>query len=182
MPGNIVVTGRPGSGKTTLVMRIAERLAARGFKAGGFITEEIRKGRGRVGFLVRDLAGNAKVLAHVSYRGKQRVGKYGVDVAAFESIALHALMSGKEEADLLIIDEIGRMELFSPSFRSALPGLLDAPVPVLATAHSGSDAFTDALLARDDVIVHVLDQKNRESILEVIDGSMHRILTERRTP
>jgi nucleoside-triphosphatase len=178
MPNNILLTGRPGSGKTTLVMRLVEGFAADGFKAGGFITEEIREGPHRVGFEVRDLGGGTAILAHVGYKGKHRVGKYGVDVEAFERIALHALKIGKKEADLLVVDEIGRMELFSSTFRSTLLGLLAAPVPLLATVHAGKDDFSEDVLLRDDVFVFCLSPTQRENLLEVIDESMRRILTD----
>ncbi len=178
MSDNILVTGRPGSGKTTLVVRLVERFAQRGFKTAGFVTEEIREGRDRIGFQVRDLGGDAGILAHVAYKGGQRVGKYGVDVASFERIALRALEGGAG-ADVMIIDEIGRMELFSAAFRSTLKDLLDAPVPLLATAHSGNDAFLADILSRDDVSVYALGPANREALLEVIYGSIRRILTDR---
>jgi nucleoside-triphosphatase len=178
MPDNILVTGRPGSGKTTLVTNLAERFTARGFKVGGFVTEEIREGPHRVGFRVRDLRGDAAVLAHIACKGKHRVGKYGVDTAAFEEIAVPALQAGKEETDLLIVDEIGRMELFSGVFRDLLLLILDDPVPLLATAHSGKDGFLAGILARDDVSLYTLRPAERERLAEVIDGSMSRILTD----
>jgi len=178
---NILVTGRPGSGKTTLVVRLRERLLDDGFKAGGFVTEEIREGSQRVGFEVRDLRGDTAILAHTGRKGKHRVGRYGVDVEAFEKIALSALETGKKEADLIVVDEIGRMELFSSSFRTALLELLDMPLPLLATAHAGNDSFTASILERDDVAVHRLSTTEREKVLEVIYGQMNRILTERRT-
>jgi nucleoside-triphosphatase len=181
MLGNILVTGRPGSGKTTLVVRLQERFTAGGFKVGGFVTEEIREGSQRVGFEVRDLRGDTAILAHTRHKGKHRVGRYGVDVEAFERIALNALETGKKEAELIVIDEIGRMELASSSFRSTLLELLDMPLPLLATAHAGNDSFTTSILERDDVTVYRLSPTERDRVLEVIDGEMNRILTERRT-
>jgi len=178
MANNILVTGRPGSGKTTLVLKLVERLYGGGFKAGGFVTEEIREGPHRTGFEVRDLGGSKAILAHVDRKGKPRVGKYGVDVKAFERIALRALEIGKKEADLLIVDEIGRMELFSNLFRSTLLELLGTPLPLLATVHMGSDAFTSDILSRGDVSVYRLNPAQREDLLEVVDGSIRRILTD----
>jgi nucleoside-triphosphatase len=178
MPHNILITGRPGSGKTTLVKKLAEGLTAGGFKTAGFITEEIREGVRRVGFEVRDLGGGSAVLAHVDCRSKQRVGKYGVDVAAFERIALHAINVDRKEKDLLVIDEIGRMELFSSAFRSAITGLLDAPLPFLATVHSGKDAYLERVLSRKDIYTYNLTPANREGLLEVVYGQMNRVLTD----
>jgi nucleoside-triphosphatase len=178
MPDNILVTGRPGSGKTTLVTSLAERFTARGFKVGGFVTEEIREGPHRVGFRVRDLRGDMAVLAHIAYKGKQRVGKYGVDLAAFESVAVPALRAGKEEVDLLIVDEIGRMELLSQAFRDLLPTLLEAPLPLLATVLSGNNDFLTDILSREDVSLHILRPTDREILVEVIDDSMNMILTD----
>jgi nucleoside-triphosphatase len=178
MPDNILVTGRPGSGKTTLVTSLAERYSERGFKVGGFVTEEIREDANRVGFLVRDLGGDTGILAHVTYKGKLRVGKYGVDVATFERIALHALGDGREKADLLVIDEIGRMELISSAFRSIIPEILDASIPMLATAPAGGDAYIRAIHSRKDVTSYAINAANRVSIEEVIDDYMHRILTD----
>jgi nucleoside-triphosphatase len=176
MPNNILVNGRPGSGKTTLVVELVERLAGCGFKAGGFVTEEIREGPNRAGFEVRDLGGSRAILAHVQRKGKPRVSKYGIDIVAFESIALPALEIGKKEADLLVVDEIGRMELFSSTFRSTLLELLVLPVPLVATVHAGNDAFTEDILSRKDVSVYGLNPGQREELLEVVYGSMHKIL------
>lgn len=178
MPNNILLTGRPGSGKTTLALKLVKRLQGEGFKAGGFVTEEIREGPQRSGFEVRDLGGDKAVLAHVDRKGKPRVGKYGVDIEAFERIALRALEIGKKEADFLVVDEIGRMELFSAPFRSILLELMEMPVPVLATVHMGGDAFTSDIMSRTDVSVYRLNPAQRDDLLGVVDGSIRRILTD----
>jgi nucleoside-triphosphatase len=178
MPNNILVAGKPGSGKTTLVVSLVEKLSHERFKAGGFVTEEIREGSHRIGFEVRDLGGGKAVLAHIDYKGKPRVGKYGVDVEAFEDIALRALQIGKKEADLLFVDEIGRMEMTSPSFLSAVLELMDLPIPLLATIHSGTHDFTNAVLRRSDVSVYRINTATREDILGVINDSLHAILED----
>ena len=178
MPNNILVTGRPGSGKTTLVIKVVESLAAEGFKAAGFVTEEIRKGSHRSGFEVRDLRGDTAVMAHIDYAGQPRVGKYGVDLEAFERIALNALDTREEEVDYLVIDEIGRMELASDTFRSVLMQLLDTPTPLLATVHKARDPFTGAVLDREDALAYDIGPGSRNSLLEVIDGALRGILAE----
>jgi nucleoside-triphosphatase len=77
----ILLTGRPGCGKTTLIKRIASKL---GRAAGGFYTEEIRRGRTRVGFKLVTLDGDEAVLAHVDFKTSERVSKYGLDLSALE--------------------------------------------------------------------------------------------------
>lgn len=175
---NILVTGRPGCGKTTLVLKVVRELAAAGFKARGFVTEEMREGSSRVGFMVRDLAGETAVLAHAARRVGPRVGKYGVDTLAFERVALRALDTGDEDFDLLVVDEIGRMELCSDSFRSLLPGLFDSPLPLLATVQAGDNPLTRRLLEREDVRVHGLSVSNRDEIAGVIYEELLSLLAE----
>ena len=178
MPNNIMVTGRPGSGKTTLVIKVVESLAAEGFKAAGFVTEEIRGGSHRSGFKVRDLRGDTAVMAHVDYAGTPRVGKYGVDLEAFEKVALKALDTREEEVDYLVIDEIGRMELASNTFRSVLMQLLDNPMPLLATVHKAKNTFTSTVLNREDTLAYDIGPGSRGDLLEVIDGRLRGILAE----
>ncbi|NIT02688.1 MAG: NTPase, partial [Candidatus Latescibacteria bacterium] len=76
------ITGPPRSGKTTLVMRLLEKLPE--VKAAGFYTEEIRERGERKGFKLISLSGASGVLSHVDIKSSRRVGKYKVDVEGFE--------------------------------------------------------------------------------------------------
>src|ERR671930_595519 len=86
----ILLEGRPGIGKTTVARRLVEVLRMMGASVSGFTTEEIRDRGRRLGFRVESLSGPSAVLAHVDLSGPPRVGKYGVDLAAFERVVLHA--------------------------------------------------------------------------------------------
>jgi len=66
------------------------------------------------------LEGETAVLAHVDFPGPFQVGKYGVDVAALDTVGVQALRKAIEEKRLVVVDEIGKMELFSTAFREAV--------------------------------------------------------------
>ncbi|GAY59397.1 hypothetical protein CUMW_194220 [Citrus unshiu] len=134
-----LVTGPPGVGKTTLIMRVLESLKASNpsLKVHGFYTGEIRQGGQRVGFEVVTLDDRRAPLASInasspeSYRWPT-VGRYKVDVASFEAIALPELQV-RADTDLFVIDEVGKMELFSSSFFPAVLRILESNIPVLAS-------------------------------------------------
>lgn len=127
----ILLTGDPGCGKTTALRRVVETLRDV-VPITGFLTEEILAGGRRVGFQGRTLDGRTFPLAHVDKRGPFRVGPYGVDVAGLESVGVPSL-EPTSITRLVVIDEIGKMESFSPVFRAAVEGLLAGDVPLLAT-------------------------------------------------
>jgi nucleoside-triphosphatase len=130
-------------------------------RAHGFVTEEIRERGRRVGFSVERLGGERGVLAHVDLPGPPRVGRYGVDLAEFERIAIPAL---DEARDVAVVDELGKMELASPAFVGAVEALFARPVAVLATVLTAGHPFTDALKARDDVEVVPLRRAERDAL------------------
>ena len=150
MAVKILVEGRPGAGKTTVAVRLADLLAERGVELGGFVTHEMRERGRRVGFAVETMGGKRATLAHVSLLGPPRVGRYGVDVDAFERLALPTLEKAPPRG-VVVVDEIGKMELASHGFREALVRLLDGPAGVVATIHVFGDPFTDAIKRRRDV-------------------------------
>lgn len=133
----------------------------------GFLTREVREGERRTGFRIESVAGEEGTLARVGHRGGPRVGRYGVDVEAFERIALPAL-EDVSAGSVLIIDELGKMELASERFRDAVGALFDADIPIVATVHAQRHPFTDALKRRGDVEVRRVTRANRDALPEEI--------------
>ncbi|UCD28205.1 MAG: NTPase [Planctomycetota bacterium] len=156
---NILITGSPGVGKTTVIMRLVEYLSDR--KVAGFYTEEIRRGGQRLGFRVETFAGESAVLAHVDIKSQQRVSRYGVDVAAFEKLILLEL---SRPCDIIIIDEIGKMECFSHPFITAVLQLLDKSIPVVATIAVKGGGFISEVKDRDDVEIWQVNKVNRDEL------------------
>jgi len=127
----ILLTGLPGCGKTTAVMEITENLDSK--KVAGFYTREIRQNNTRQGFRWARLDGTGGVLAHVDIKGPLRVGKYGVDVAGFEKAVVPVLDVKQTDAELFVLDEIGKMECLSEKFVGAVRRLFASEKSVLAT-------------------------------------------------
>ena len=127
----ILLTGHPGSGKTTSVRGLVERLRGR-VPMTGFFTEELRESGRRVGFQGVTIDGRTFALAHVRTGGSLRVGPYGVDLAGLESIGLDAL-TPREPGVLVVLDEIGKMECLSEAFKTRVARLLEDDTPLIAT-------------------------------------------------
>ena len=120
----------------------------------------------RVGFRIETFKGGRGVLAHVDLPGPPRVGKYGVDLEAFDRVALAALEPPAGGA--MVIDELGKMELGSARFREAVSALLEADVPLVATVHAFHHPFTDELKQRPDVEVIRLSRANRDELPDLL--------------
>ncbi len=161
----VLVTGRPGVGKTTLVRRAIAGLSR---PVRGFYTQEVRNRGRRVGFQVHTLSGKSGWLAHVSRRSGPRVGRYRVDVAGFEALVLPELDPRAPRETLFLLDEIGPMELLSPLFQERVERLFEGPWPLLATVVLRPHPFVDALKSRDDVFLIHLTPENREAWLQAL--------------
>lgn len=162
---NIFLEGEPGIGKTTLVRQVAGGISY--LSIGGFYTAEIREQGKRVGFRIQTFDGLSTILSHKKYHSGPRVGKYRVDMPAFERIGVAALEKALAEAEVILIDEIGKMELFSRRFKDTLIRCLDSPKSVLATVMLRPHPFTDQLKQRSDV-----------KLLEVTLENRHRLVNE----
>ncbi|MEW6143197.1 MAG: nucleoside-triphosphatase [Chloroflexota bacterium] len=158
----LLITGKPGCGKTTLVRTVVEWSRA---DAGGFYTEEIREDSERRGFRIVTLGGRSAVLSHVNIRGPYRVGRYGVDLAALEEVGVLAIRDAIARHEVVVIDEIGKMELLSPRFRQAVLESLGSGKKVLATVMLAVSPFASRLKSRADVSVIVLDRASWHRIL-----------------
>lgn len=163
MHTKILLTGHPGCGKTTLIRKVIAQIPG---PSAGFYTQEIRSAGRRVGFDLLILDGLQGVLAHVNIHGSHRVGRYGVDIAILDELAVPALYQGIKESGLVVIDEIGPMELLSPRFRQAVLDVLESPVRVLGTIVRRSIPFTDALKARSNIELINVQLDNREQLVQ----------------
>ena len=168
MIGKVLLTGRPGCGKTTLVKRVVNELAV---PAGGFYTEEIRE---RGGFKLVTLDGKEAVLAHVDFKTPQRVGKYGLDLSALEIIGVEAVRAAVRARKLVVIDEIGPMEIRSASFRDVVHEALDSGAPILGTITARPFPFTDAIKKRRDLALIEVRPDNREQLVSELSEQFKR--------
>jgi len=157
---NILIKGKPGSGKTTLIMKVINALKNK--TAGGFYTQEMRRGGKRLGFVAKTLDGREQTLAHVEIKSKLRVGKYGVDINTIDKLIVDSIERAIQDKDIIIIDEIGKMEMFSENFKSAVKKALDSQKKVLATIPVYSNAFLESITARKDVEIFNLNVDNRD--------------------
>ena len=163
----VLLTSRAGCGKTTLIKRVVNNLPQR---AGGFYTEEIRDGVTRAGFKIVTLDGKEVVFAHVDLKTPEHVGKYRLDLSALDRIGVGALRQAVRARRLVVVDEIGPMEIRSPNFREAVNEALDSELPVLATIFARSLPFTDTIKSRPDVTLIEVRPDNRERlVLELSD-------------
>jgi nucleoside-triphosphatase len=161
-------------GKTTLVLRVLDSLPPE--TACGFVTRELRRDRQRVGFAVATLAGESATLAHLDIRSPHRVGRYRVDLAAFESTALPAIDPARVTAPLIVIDEIGKMECLSGRFRELVVAALGSDRAVLATIGLSRNNFIEDLKARPEIIFLHVTQQNRDQLLGQVGGWAREVL------
>ena len=161
----LLLEGRPGIGKTTVARRLVTLLQRAGVPVGGFTTGELRTGGRREGFVVEAVSGAREVLAHVDLPGPPRVGRYGVDLAAFERVVLPAL-GDPGPGGVVVVDELGKMELASAAFCETVVELLGRDVAVVATVHLARHWFTDALKRRPDIRVVRVTEATRDGLPE----------------
>ncbi len=158
---HILITGRPGVGKTTVIREMARRLED--CHPAGFYTEEIRVQGMRKGFRLVCLDGRQQILSHADHPGPERVGRYGVDVAGFERL-LAELDLRHASAGVIVLDEIGKMECLSKRFREEVTALLDSSRTIIATIALKGEGFIQQVKQRPDCRLVTVTVENREHL------------------
>jgi len=166
----LLLTGNPGVGKTTVLMKTVNALKERGIRVGGMISREVREGGTRVGFEILDLSsGRRGWLAHVNQKSGPQVGKYRVNMEDLNAIGARAVTEAVEKCDIIVIDEIGPMELFSERFKEAVQKALGSRKLVIAVIHwKVTDKLINETKSREDSETFTVTQETRDKLPEII--------------
>jgi len=166
----LLLTGSPGVGKTTVLLRVVESLKAKGYSVGGMVSREVRSDKTRVGFEILDLSSDRRGwLAHVNQKSGPSVGKYRVNLEDLDNIGANAIVNAAENFDVVVIDEIGPMELFSEKFKEAVRRAVEGGKLVVGVVHwKARDRLIDEVKKREDIEIIVVTYENRNKLHQTI--------------
>ncbi len=165
----ILITGLPGCGKTTLCTRAIDSVGD-AYNVGGIISTEIRESGSRKGFKIIDISTKEEgILAHVNQKTGPRIGKYRVNLNDLDEVGVNAIGNAIEKCDVVVIDEIGPMELCSSRFIEVINAAFDSDKCILATIHFRSrHPVVEGIKNREDVAIYRLHENNRDEMLNTI--------------
>ena len=178
-PVKIGITGLPGSGKTQTLLRIIQLLEQEGIKVGGMVTEPIIEKQRRSGFQITDWTTKEKtVFAHEGLKSRVRSGRFGVNLAALEGLGAKALAEARESADVIVIDEVGKMEVESEAFTKSVVETLDANKSIVMTLHKKSrNPLLQDIRRRDELRLLEVTPVNKNllavKIVRLLTGASH---------
>lgn len=166
LPTNLLITGPPRSGKTTVIQRVTDRLTAAGYQAGGVYCPEQRVDGERVGFEIVDvMTDDSCVLAHVDRTDGPTVGRYRVNVTNIDTLYVSAFQRAFDRADFLLVDEIAPMQTYSEEFPHQIRQALDTDRPLLAAIHyEETDGFIGEVKQRDDIATFGVSEETRDEL------------------
>ena len=172
------MTGQPGVGKTTILLRIVNALKAKGYDVRGMVSGEVRERGTRIGFEIVDFyTGQKGWLAHIRQPSGPRVGKYRVNLDDLKNIGVNSIINAIKNADVIVVDEIGPMELFSQAFKDAILQAVNSTKPLLGTIHfKAQNPLINALKARNDIEIFEVTHENRQNIHNLIITKILKIL------
>jgi nucleoside-triphosphatase len=157
-------------GKSTVLWRVVEVLKARGYRVGGMISREMRTSGARVGFEITDVSsGKRGVLARISGLRGPQVGRYHVNLEDLDAVGAVSIVNAVEDSDVVVIDEIGPMELFSAAFQDAVRRAVESVKLVVGVAHwRARSKLIDDVRERPDAVLVQVTFENRETLHEVV--------------
>jgi nucleoside-triphosphatase len=161
----LLLSGKPGTGKTSLIKEAIDRVK---IEAGGFYTQEIRSAGVRQGFKIITLDGKEAILAHINISSPYQVSKYNVDIDSLNEVGISAIQQALKQNDLIVIDEIGKMELLSLQFQEVVLQAIQSGKKVLGTVMFTSHPFADEVKRRPEVTTLVVSGTNRNDVLNEI--------------
>jgi nucleoside-triphosphatase len=166
----LLLTGSPGVGKTTVLVRVIEGLKSKGHVVGGMLSREVRSGGNRVGFEILSLMNNQHGwLAKVDQKQGPQVGRYRVNLLDLDRVGVAAVAEAVHACEVIAVDEIGPMELFSDGFKEAVAKAVQSRKLVVATVHWRERIFLTSVLDRiSDVQWFEVSMDNRETLHELI--------------
>ncbi len=166
----MLVTGHQGIGKTSVLLRAANDLRNRGYKVGGMICREVREGGVRVGFEVIDFStGQRGWLAHINQPSGPKISKYRVNLTDLDAVGVASIRDAVKNMEIVVVDEIGPMELFSSAFREAVAQAVESGKPVLGTIHFElRDPFVNGIRKHEDAEVFEVNLEKRETLHNLI--------------
>ena len=177
----MLLTGSPGVGKTTVLLKAVEALKAKGYGVGGMVSREVRACGSRVGFEIFDLSSSKRGwLAHVDQKTGPQVGKYRVNMEDLDEIGAEAIEKAVEDSDVVTVDEIGPMELFSKRFRMTVEEALESGKLMLGVVHwKAKDKLIDEVKKREDTEIIVVTLQNRDRLYQTIAEVAMKFLSEK---
>lgn len=172
------LTGRSGIGKTSILIKVIQILKKEDHIIGGMITQEYREHGFRIGFKVIDVKTDAKGwLAHINQDVGPRIGRYVVNLNDLNNIGVKALLNAAQESEIIVVDEIGPMELKSTSFQEAIHTVIESEKPIIGTIHQRMHGkIVDDIRKRSDVALFEVRLENREKLHFKIVDLIHRYL------
>jgi nucleoside-triphosphatase len=174
----LLLTGNPGVGKTTVLLKVVEGLRVEGYRVGGMISREVRSSGIRVGFEILDLESSARGwLAHVDQKIGPRVGRYGVNLVDLDNLGVGAILKAVDSCDAVAIDEVGPMELFSKKFEEAVRKAVESGKLVISIVHwKARSKLIDEMKTREDAEVFAVTAENRDNLHTIVAEKALRFL------
>lgn len=176
------ITGRPGVGKTTVLLNAANGLKTKGYSVGGMLSREVRQEGTRIGFEIIDFAtGQRGWLAHVYQPIGPQVSKYRVNLHDLDQIGVNAIQKAVKDAEVVIVDEVGPMELFSSAFKQVIKNALDSQKLVLGVIHhSARDPIINLIKKRNDAEIAEVTMQNRQRLHNILIQRANQFLLKER--